>query len=89
MSEIQKQIDALDEEFERLNAMFTSMIHEGLLTDIGRCDIKDTIADAFSEAASLAAEDGGYEDDGEIDILCFPYHDIVSVKPNIARSSAI
>lgn len=69
MSKKHKEIDMLDNEFERLNDIYISMVHEGLLDDLGRCRIRNTIAENFLEAATRAADVGGYEDDGKLDIF--------------------
>lgn len=45
------------------------MYHEGLLDDSRRCEIRNNIAEEFSETATLAADAGGYGTIEELDIF--------------------
>jgi hypothetical protein len=68
MSDPKTEIEALDKECQRLDSIFEDLVGEGLIDDSRRCEIRDTIVDEFTGAATIAAEAGGYEFEGEPDI---------------------
>lgn len=69
MSDGLKEIDVFSEEFEKLHSLYVSMYHEELLDDSRRCEIRNNIAEEFSEAATLAADAGGYGTIEKLDIF--------------------